>query len=91
MVWHHRFQKDCYPIETPEPIHDHGIAGNITIMFYGRLLALADCFDALHRVNSRGKLTGAEVRTAIEKSAPDLRWLVARLYEKKIFNSHDNT
>jgi putative nucleotidyltransferase with HDIG domain len=89
MVWHHRFQKNCYPIPEPELLHQHARGTQVMISFYGRLLALADVFDALHRVNPMA-LTGSSIREAIEKSSPDLKPLIDRLYERNIFRLHEN-
>lgn len=88
MHWHHRFQKNCYPLERPAPLHSYGNGTEAVMVFYGRLLALADVFDALHRQNPK-KLTGAEIKEAMFKHAPDLKDLVERLYEKGVFPIHD--
>jgi putative nucleotidyltransferase with HDIG domain len=88
MVWHHRFQKNCYPVEEPELLHQHARGTQVMISFYGRLLALADVFDALHRVNPVA-LSGSEIRMALEKANPDLKPLIHRLYERNIFRLHE--
>src|SRR3989344_6127861 len=59
ILWHHRFQKGGYPETLPPPLHGYSEGTKAMIPLYGRMLALADAFDALHRVNSKfGLLTG---------------------------------
>lgn len=88
LVWHHRFQKNCYPLELPPQLHPYSNATEVVIAMYGRLLAIADTFDALHRINAReGRktiLSGAEIRERMLAAHPDLRELIEALYEAEI-------
>lgn len=86
IAWHHRFQKDGYPEVMPQPLHDYCAGTMVTIAFYGRILALADCFDALHRDNSKfGVLTGEQIREKMMEYNPDQRILIEELYGSDIF------
>jgi len=55
---------------------------------YGRILALVDTYDALHRVNfQEGKvqqLTPTEIKERMLKNNPDQRVLVESLYNAGI-------
>lgn len=90
MAWHHRFQKNCYPVETLPLLQPHDVGTSTIIPFYGRLLALADVFDALHRQNPK-KLTGFEISEAINGHAPDLHTLTQRFYKTGILTRWENT
>lgn len=79
IAWHHRFQKNCYPEPMPA-LHEYSTATSVLIPFYGRLLSMADTFDALHRVNSLGKLTGAQIHAKMLELFPDLKVTVGCLY-----------
>lgn len=83
MAWHHRFQPNCYPSEALSLLQPHDVGTSVVIPFYGRILALADTFDALHRQNPK-KLSGREIEAALRKSAPDLFTLIDRFYEANI-------
>ena len=91
ILWHHRFQERGYPKILPKPLHKYCATTKRIIVEYGRLLALADVYDALHRPNGRfkegGALSGAEVREKMFEINPDQRLLVAQLYEKGIFRA----
>lgn len=88
LVWHHQFQDNFYPKQIPPPLHPHSKGTEVTIAMYGRLLALADTYDALHRVNFQdGQVrarTDAEIRTLMLERNPDQRALVGNLYEAKV-------
>jgi putative nucleotidyltransferase with HDIG domain len=93
-IWHHRFQPNCYPAEVPPPLHEHSTGTEVIIHFYGRLLMLADTFDAMHRVNYRDgqvvKLTPDQIHTKMVATNPDLKPLVERLYEIGVFVRYGN-
>ena len=87
MVLHHKFQKAYYPKIIPAPKTNSG--GEIScINLCGRLLALADCYDALRRVNSRSKgkaLSDSEIQGKMFELNPCLGITIERLYEAGIF------
>lgn len=89
LVWHHQFQDNYYPKEIPPPLHPHSKGTAVTIAMYGRLLALADSYDALHRVNFQdGEVrarTDEEIRKLMTDRNPDQRALVENLYEAGVF------
>jgi len=84
MLWHHRFQERGYPKRFPPPLHRYSTTTRALIVEYGRLLALADVYDALHRSNSKvkkgGGLTSGEIRTKMLEYNPDRGQLVRALY-----------
>ena len=83
MLWHHRFQVRGYPKRLPPPLHRYSTATRVLIMEYGRLLALADVYDALHRSNSRSKhggLSAEEIKEKMLEYNPDRRPLIHALY-----------
>ena len=89
IIWHHWFQLNGYPDVIPPPLHEYSRGTKVNIAYYGRLLALADCYDAFHRVNDKfGALTGEEIKTRMLESNPDQRHLVNELYEAGIFSTH---
>lgn len=89
ILLHHIFQRNPYPRRLPLPLHGYSPQTRQLIMQYGRLLALADVYDALHRTNSRfgRKLTPVEIRQQMLAMNPDLVMLVSALYDAKIFGS----
>lgn len=92
MVWHHQFQAAGYPRHIPPPLHGYSTGTRVTIAFYGRLLALADCYDALHRINDKHGdkhvPTGEEIKGRMLSMNPDQRVLVTKLYEADVFTTH---
>lgn len=85
MVWHHKFQENGYPAELPPPLHNYRETTRLLIREYGRIIAIADVYDALHRTDSKfGEkvtLTPAEIRVKMFEYNPDRRKLIAKLYE----------
>jgi len=85
LLWHHRFQKNPYPEPMPPALHRYSEGTLATIEEYGRVLALADSYDALHRVNNTGRgvtrRTGEEIRGLMEAQNQDQPALVKALYE----------
>lgn len=89
ILWHHRFQQDGYPETMPEPLHGYSEGTKVMIPMYGRMLALADVFDALHRVNSKfGNLTGEEIKEKMFKFNPDQKKLLDHLYQYGIMTTN---
>ena len=89
ILWHHRFQAYGYPVKLPAPLHGYSRGTKVTIAMYGRMLALADCFDALHRVNEKfgekQALTSGQIKEKMLELNPDQRKLIERLYETRVF------
>ncbi len=88
MLWHHKFQKNGYPKVLPPPLHEYAETTKLLIVEYGRLLALADVYDALHRTNDKfkGDLDGERIRDLMFQLNPDRTQLVAGLYETGVFS-----
>ena len=89
LKWHHQFQGNNYPKELPAPLHPFSKGTEVTISMYGRLLALADSYDALHRVNFQDgkvrKLSRDEIRKKMLERNPDQKVLVENLYTAGVF------
>lgn len=99
IVLHHRFQAAGYPIKLPSHLHEYSEGTKATIMMYGRILALADVYDALHRVNdkfgTRQALSGEEIKVKMLEFSADQHRLILELYDTEIFTTSliadDNT
>lgn len=88
ILWHHKFQRAGYPTELPPPLHDYSLGTRVMIPFYGRLLSLADTFDALHRVNDKhGPLTGEQIKAKMFEFNPDQETLVDELFGNDVFTT----
>ncbi len=89
ILWHHRFQERGYPKVLPSPLAEYNEPTKLLIVEYGRLLALADVYDALHRPNSKFKeghqLSGEEVKDKMLAFNPDKKKLVLSLYDSGVF------
>lgn len=85
IIWHHRFQEHGYPEVLPPFLHKYRETTKLLIREYGRIVALADVYDALHRPNSKfvsGRtLTEEEIREKMFELNPDRRKLIVALYE----------
>jgi len=91
ILWHHRFQSPAYPAEMPSPSRVYPEIVKEMIPKYGRMLALADVFDALHRVNSKcgqKTLDGEQIQQKMLERNPDQRILVSQLFDANIFTTH---
>jgi len=92
VLWHHNFQQDGYPKIHPLPLHDYGLGTRAMIPFYGRLLALADFYDALHRVNDKFRITDATAGEAIKhlmlENNKDQLYLINEFYEAGVFSTY---
>jgi len=89
ILWHHRFQADGYPKKLPKHLHVYAESSKLLIVEYGRIIALADVYDALHRANdkfgAKQELSGEEVRAKMFELNPDRKKLIAALYDSGIF------
>lgn len=92
VVLHHRFQPNKYPKVVPEHLHDYSEPTKIKIAEIGRILAIADVFDALHRINSRhGErrgLSGKEIQTKMMEYNPDAKNLIKRLFKNDVLTTY---
>ncbi len=88
LLWHHRFQPDPYPEHFPASAKRYSVKTQARIKRYGRLLALADFYDAAHRKNERNgdaRVTDAAIKERMLLQNEDERPLVAALYDAGIF------
>ena len=88
VLWHHKFQKNGYPKTLPTPLHEYSEGTKTLIQEYGRVLALADVYDALHRVNDKfgevKQLSDEEIRDKMFEFSPDRKKLIEELYNVDI-------
>ena len=93
ILWHHRFQPNSYPAEEEMPVslHEYSQGTKIMIPLFGRLLALADSFDASHRVNDKfakgDDSIGGGIKKRMLEHNRDQAFLVQELYEAGIFTT----
>ncbi len=91
---HHTFQPESYPAIIPDFLYNYSLESQAAIMEFGRILALADVYDALHRVNSKfgelRRLTDQEIEDQMFAHNADKSSLVADLYGAGIFVNSDN-
>jgi putative nucleotidyltransferase with HDIG domain len=97
ILWHHKFQARGYPQEMPPLLHDYSNGSKVLITEYGRILALADVYDALHRelhrekdkLGEKSRPTDSEIEKEMIKLNPDRKQLVEDLYKAEIFMNAD--
>ncbi len=88
LLWHHRFQPDSYPRRFPSTARRFAATTEARIKYYGRLLALADFYDAAHRKNDRNgdqRVTDAVIKQHMLDQNEDQQQLVGELYDAGIF------
>ncbi len=89
MVYHHQFQPNRYPKRLPRLQRAYSPGTKVTIPLCGRILALADVYDALHRINYKGGKqvvrTGEEIKEAMLCYNEDQVILVRTLYKEGVF------
>lgn len=89
ILWHHRFQEHGYPEILPPFLRSYRQTTQLLIREYGRIVAIADVFDALHRVNAQtgGRvLTSDEIRDRMFLCNPDRKKLISALYASGILS-----
>jgi HD-GYP domain-containing protein (c-di-GMP phosphodiesterase class II) len=86
MLWHHKFQEDGYPEELPPHLHQYRETMQLLIREYGRIVALADVYDALHRTDAKHgekvTLTSEQIKEKMFELNPDRTILVEALYKQ---------
>lgn len=86
---HHQFQTAGYPKTNPAPLHPYCKGTEVSIGFMGRMLALCDVFDALHRINDKHgeprAPTGEEIRRRMYEYNRDQWSLLNELFDAGIF------
>ncbi len=91
IVRHHSFQERKSPEKLPAYLHDYDDDVKRKIDQAGRVLALADFYDAAHRMNDRSGGMGANVGEEIKKKMlrmnKDQEALIEELYEKGVFKT----
>jgi len=88
IVQHHRFQNNGYPKRLPSKLHKYSESTKLLILDCARVVALADVYDALHRVNDKfgetRALTAQEVKEKMFELNSDKGLLIAALYQEGI-------
>ncbi len=88
IVQHHRFQNNGYPKRLPSKLHKYSESTKLLILDCARVVALADVYDALHRVNDKfgetRALTPEEIKEKMFELNKDKELLVAALYQEGI-------
>lgn len=91
VVWHHRFQPNAYPKQLPKDLHEFSEGSKSKIKQFGRIVAIADTFDALHRINdhhgTKAAQTGEEIKDKMLQFNPDLQDLVERLFRLHVLTT----
>jgi putative nucleotidyltransferase with HDIG domain len=91
VMWHHKFQLESYPENMPVLLHNYSYKTQELIKQYGRLLAIADVYDALHRDTTHkahGRyLSSSEIKDEMLLSNPDMVDLIEELYSAHVFES----
>jgi len=89
VIWHHRFQTGGYPVHLPKALHGYSQGTRLLIIECGRMLAIADVYDALHRSNSKfgGELTAHEIQKKMVQFNPDRQRLIWDLYGADILGN----
>lgn len=84
ILWHHRFQKNAYPVELPASLHGYSEGTRVLIQEYGRVLAIADVYDAFHRKNNKFEegesISSEQIREKMFEFNPDRKELIEELY-----------
>lgn len=89
VLWHHKFQDNPYPDLVTESYLKYTQSTRELIKYYGRIVSIADVYDALHRYNTKQNssryLTGDEIKMQLITSNQDKQSLIEDLYKTKIF------
>jgi len=86
IVRHHKYQINDYPKELPAPLHKYSAGTEVLVGVYSRILALADVYDAIHRLNNKlnREPTEDEVKESLVKFSSDINFLVEDLYKHHV-------
>jgi response regulator RpfG family c-di-GMP phosphodiesterase len=87
ILWHHKFQRRPYPLELPQNLHRYSADTQKIIIEHGRILALADSYDASHRKNEvegGTVFTEDEIKERLVNWNPDRKQLILDLYNAEI-------
>lgn len=91
-LWHHRFQEAGYPAKLPPDLHDYSPGTKSIIPHYGKVLAIADTYDALHRINDKHgekrALTGEEIKDRMLAFHGDSQQLIEDLYRAGVLTTY---
>ncbi|MBI2064675.1 MAG: HD domain-containing protein [Candidatus Yanofskybacteria bacterium] len=84
VLLHHQFQPNAYPLELPVSSQKYSKAEQVLIEECGRVLAIADVYDAMHRKNNKLEegefLTEEQIREKMLEFNEDRVELIEQLY-----------
>lgn len=84
VILHHTFQTNAYPERIPQDdVVPPVLAERIPV--YGRILALADFYDACHRNDGVVEPTSESIRTKMYDCNPDMHDVITQLYAQGDF------
>jgi len=88
VLLHHTFQKDPYPTVLPDYLHPYSETTRKLIRGCALTVALADCYDSLHRLNDccceGGDLTPQEIRAQMLARYPGQVEMLGKLFDYKV-------
>lgn len=88
IVQHHRFQENGYPKHLPHKLGKYSEVTKLLILDCARIVALADVYDALHRVDSKfgeaRPLRQEEIKEKMFELNSDKEELIIALYKEGI-------
>lgn len=88
---HHRYQEEGYPKNLPKSKVHFSKNTKLMIDIFGRILSLADFYDAITTRNNdkfgEKKLSQYEIKRILLEKNKDQKQLVERLYKNEIFGS----
>lgn len=91
ILHHHLFQPNAYPTELPQVHHQYSKGSELLLVEHGRVIAIADTFDALHRINEKHgekkALLGEEVKEKMLQFHPDRKELIEQLFQHGVLST----
>jgi hypothetical protein len=92
ILYHHRFQPNPYPSEMPAIKLPFSEGSRQLLEEYGRVIAIADTFDALHRINAKHgevrEATGSEIEERMLEFHKDRSQLIKDLFRSGILTTY---
>jgi HD-GYP domain-containing protein (c-di-GMP phosphodiesterase class II) len=92
LLYHHYYQERGYPKILPEAEIDISKGTDLLILYCGRLLSIADFYDAATNRKNEKFATGIleipdpdKIKQVLLASNPDQKYLIEQLYKKGIF------
>jgi len=92
-VRHHKYQEEGYPKKLPKPKISFSENTKLMIDFLGRILSLADFYDALtsrenDKFGEKRKMSKQEAKKILLEKNRDQGYLIENLYKNRIFGGN---